>query len=219
MQERKKTNKQTKNLVCSCPKVENLLGEENASTWFLKSPKAHRRIQPSWLMPRQKGILLLVRDNQLLLIILRWSLNGSIAILWRRMKNDAILFMKAFVPLHQGGEKSDSFHLMVQETWGKICDIRRQRNKGENTLFQLLAELAVPAASSIMPEHPLLHPSSYHLASVPRHWGPGSFGPARPPYMNQLESPVLVPRTEGPDLVPPRQGNQSGPGATTVCVC
>ena len=137
MEARKKTNKQTKNLFCSCPKVEHFPGEDNTSTWFLKSPKAHHRIQPSWSMPRQKGILLMIRDNQLPLIILRWSLNGSIAILWRRMKNDAILYMKAFVPLHQGGEKSDSCHLMVQETWGKICDVRRQRNKGENTFLQL----------------------------------------------------------------------------------
>ena len=169
--------------------------------WFLKSPKAHHRIQPSWLMPRQKGILSMVRDNQLLLIILRWSLNGSIAILWRRMKNDAILHVKASVLLNQGGEKSDSCHLMVKETWGKIHYIGRERNKGETMLLQLLAELAALAASAIMPKHPLFHPSSYHLAAVPRHWGSGSFGPSHLPYMNQLESPVLVPRTEGPGLV------------------
>ena len=75
-------------------------------------------------------------------------------------------------------------------------------------LLQLLAELAVLAASAIMSKHPLFHPSSYHLASVPRHWGSGSFGPAHLPYMNQLESPVLVPSTEGPGLVSPSKTGQ-----------
>ena len=100
----KEQNKQTKKPACSYPKVEHFPGRRERYQWFLKSPKAHHRIRPSWLMPRQKGILSMVRDNQLLLIILRWSLKGSIAILWRRMKNDAILHVKASVLLHQGGE-------------------------------------------------------------------------------------------------------------------
>ena len=64
--------------VCSCPKVGHSQGEEEGCTCFLKSPKASaqnsapptRRILatlfPGWLMPRQKDILLMVREDQLL---------------------------------------------------------------------------------------------------------------------------------------------------------
>ena len=68
-------------------------------------------------------------------------------------------------------------------------------------------------------QRPLLHPSSYHLASVPRHWGSGSFGPAHPPYVNQLESPVLVPGTGGPGLIPPSKTGQPVWARSHYCAC
>lgn len=63
--------------VCSCPKVGHSQEEEEGSTRFLKSPKALAQnspptprilatLFPSWLMPRQKDILLMVREDQLL---------------------------------------------------------------------------------------------------------------------------------------------------------
>ena len=85
--------------------------------------------------------------------------------------------------------------------------------------MRICCSRAVLAASAIMPKHPPLHPSSYHPASVPRHWGSGSFGPAHPPYVNQLESPVLVPGTEGPGLVSPSKTGQPVWARSHYCVC
>lgn len=64
--------------VCSCPKVGHSQGEEEGSTWFLKSPKAPAQnsepLDPmnscniiSWLVDaKAKDILLMVREDQLL---------------------------------------------------------------------------------------------------------------------------------------------------------
>ena len=47
-------------------------------------------------MPRQKGILLIVRDDQLLFMVLWWLFCEEMG------KNDEILYMQVFVLLHQG---------------------------------------------------------------------------------------------------------------------
>ena len=46
-------------------------GEVKGSTWFLKSQKSPAQ-DSTQLMPRQKGILLMVKDGQLLSEVLWW---------------------------------------------------------------------------------------------------------------------------------------------------
>lgn len=46
-------------------------GEVKGSTWFLKSPKSPAQ-NSTQLMPRQKRILLMVKDGQLLSEVLWW---------------------------------------------------------------------------------------------------------------------------------------------------
>ena len=68
MEER--NNRNNKKPICSCPKAGYSQGEDKISTWFLKSLKIPSQIQPGWLMSRQKGILSMVRDDQLLFMVL-----------------------------------------------------------------------------------------------------------------------------------------------------
>ena len=68
----------TQTPVHPCPK----LGEEKGFTWILKSLKELSQNSAHLVDAKAKSHLLMVRDAQLLCMVLQESLNGSVAILW-----------------------------------------------------------------------------------------------------------------------------------------
>ena len=82
------TNRQTHMLIHThtpvypCPTLGHAQGEEKGFTWFLKSLKALSQNSAHLVDAKAKSHLLMVRDVQLLCMVLRGSLNGFVATLW-----------------------------------------------------------------------------------------------------------------------------------------
>lgn len=68
--------------VYPCPTLGHAQGEEKGFTWFLKSLKALPQNSAHLVDAKAKSHLLMVRDAQLLCMVSRGSLNGSVATLW-----------------------------------------------------------------------------------------------------------------------------------------
>ena len=119
------------------------------------------------------------------------------------VKDDEILYVQAFVLLHQGGKTSDSCHLMVKGTQGKICHTGRKK-KGVRVRL---------CCSNLRPSP---FPTSHSQpAPVPNTGAQEVVELAPLPYKDQLENPVLVSGAQGPGLVSLSKtwrGTQFGPG-------